>query len=165
MFYIFRQSKASGPNHAHVAEKAVGDERAEPKGRARRARQARAGGRVRGPRPPDRVPRPARAGRTGRPVADRAPAGGVRPGGREVGHAAGRVQPPDHGRPEPERAAVGHAGARARHRQRSLDIARRIRNRRRVPDADRPRRPLLDRTAMNLRRNTDKNGGGDVYYC
>lgn len=115
---------------------------------------------MRGPRPPDRVPRPARAGRTGCPVAHPAPARGVRPGGREVGHPAGHVQPPDRDRPDPERAAVGHPGARTRHRPRRLIVVRRVSRRRCDADAGRPRRHLLNRTAANVRRNIDNNDGG-----
>lgn len=91
--YIF-QSKTSGPSDAHT-EEAV-DKRVEHEVYPPGLGQTRAGGRVRSPRPPDHVPRPAGARRVHSPEPDQAPTGGVHQGVGEAVHAGGDVQSPGH---------------------------------------------------------------------
>lgn len=115
-FFVFvSQSETSGQGDTFSEE--TDGKRPEHEIGAQGTGPARTSGRMRGARAPDNVPGPAGAGGVHGQVPDPAAIGSLSPGVGKAVHDGGHVQPPDHGRPQPEHVDFGQPRARAGHQQ------------------------------------------------
>jgi len=97
---------------------------------------------MRGPWPPDHVPRPAGAGRVHGPEPNQAATGSLHHGIGETVHTGGNIKSPGHDRPESQHAHLGQSssrdgrGRRCRRRCRRTRSPGQCRHRRRDADSD-----------------------------